>query len=165
MGGPRDPRGRRGMGGGWEDRGRGGGWEDREGPRDRMLGPPGMGMPAGMGGLAAAAMGMGGMGGAGGLMAGPPAMGMGGGGPREAVLFVPPHLTGMIIGKGGAVIKGLRSEAAETECHIDLENDRAHGDGSSKIIISGPKPADVMVLSSTYELYLVRYRGGEAGTH
>jgi hypothetical protein len=83
-------------------------------------------------------------------------MGMGGGGPREAVLFVPPYLTGMIIGKGGAVIKGLRSEAAETECHIDLENDRSHGDGSSKIIISGPKPADVMVLSSTYELYVDR---------
>jgi len=120
-----------------------------------------MGIPGGMGGLAAAAMGMGGMGGAGGLMGAPPAMGMGGGGPRETVLFVPPHLTGMIIGKGGAVIKGLRSEAAETECHIDLENDRSHGDGSSKIIISGPKPADVMVLLHIPAIP----RQIEAGTH
>ena len=85
---------------------------------------------------------MGGMGGP------PPGMG---GPPREAVLFVPPHLTGMIIGKAGVMIKGLRQEAGEMECNIDLQQDRQQdgGDGSAKIIITGANGNDVMVQRET----------------
>jgi len=66
--------------------------------------------------------------------------------PREAVLFVPPHLTGMIIGKGGVVINSLRQEAGEMECKIDLQQNRPpEGDGSAKIIVTGANGKDVMV--------------------
>ena len=70
------------------------------------------------------------------------------GGPREAFLFVPPHLTGSIIGKGGSVIKGLRQDAAEMEGAIDLQQSSKppDGDGSAKIIITGAHPNDVMAL-------------------
>ena len=77
---------------------------------------------------------------------------MGNGPPREVTLFCPGHLTGSIIGKQGAVIKGLRQEAGEMQCVIDLKQAPRppEGDGSAKIIISGaeavldPAPEDGM---------------------
>lgn len=53
----------------------------------------------------------------------------------------------MIIGKAGAVIKGLRQEAGEMECNIDLQQNRREdgGDGSAKIVITGANGNDVMV--------------------
>ena len=70
------------------------------------------------------------------------------GGPREQILFVPPHLTGAVIGKAGAVIKGLRQDAAEMQCAIDLQQQSRppDGDGSAKVIITGANPNDVMQL-------------------
>jgi hypothetical protein len=107
-----------GPGGGWHDRGRDGGGR---------------------------------MGGDGWRGGGDPRMGGGFGpmgGPREAVLFVPPYLTGAVIGKGGAVIKGLRQDAAEMQCAIDLQQQSRppDGDGSAKVIITGANPTDVMQL-------------------
>lgn len=127
-----------------DDRGPGG-WEDRG--RD---GPPGMGMH-GSGGPAQIGFPPGrGPGGFPPMPAGfpqgmPPHMGNGP--PREVTLFCPGHLTGSIIGKQGAVIKGLRQEAGEMQCVIDLKQAPRppEGDGSAKIIISGAHGNDVMV--------------------
>ena len=76
-------------------------------------------------------------------MGGPPMGGPPLGPPREAMLFVPPNLTGMIIGKGGAQIKMLRQEAGGMDCAIDLQKNE--GDGSANIVISGANGNDVMV--------------------
>ena len=66
--------------------------------------------------------------------------------PREAVLFVPPNLTGMIIGKGGAQIKMLRQDSGERDGASDLQKSNPpEGDGSATIVITGANGNDVMV--------------------
>ena len=120
------------------------------------MGPPGMGMggPPGMGMGGPPGMGRGGPGGPGGPGMGPPP-GMGGkgtkgiwdwGDPRRFEIHA--DFVGLVIGKAGATIKGLKAEALEKGVHVELIKDKLPpaGTGNGKVEMKGGSDADVQAV-------------------